>query len=307
LCSVSVSHALNLGAKTTTVSSSGNHGAATAAYSAKAGLECVIFTMGFAPKTFLTLMQIYGAKVVPVTTSEGRWMLMSRCVRELGWYPTGSYSLPSFTGNPYGLEGYKTIAYEIAVQLRWQVPDYILVPVGGGEGLYGIWKGFKELQQFGLIDNLPKMVSVETACGGPLKNAFDKELDHIERVQTKPTVAFSIGTATTGLHALNAVKESLGYAITVTDEEMMEAQKYLAALEGVYCEPSSAASVAGMAKMTEQGSLDKQTVKVCVITSSGLKDPESTAKVLKRLPSTEPEWSQFKSLMKEVYQLDVSI
>jgi len=300
-CSVAISKGLEFDVKTVTVSSSGNHGAATAAYASRAGLDCVIFTMGFTPATFLTLMQSYGAKVVPVSTAEGRWKLMERCVKEFDWYPTGSYTLPMPTGNPYGVEGYKTIGYEICEQLGWEAPSKILVPFGGGEGLYGIWKGITELRSLGISSGGPMMIAVEPSAGGPLDNALRKKLNYVEKVQVKPTVAFSIGSSTATFQALKAVRASGGASITVTDEEIMKVQLELAALEGLYVEPSSAASIAGVRKMREYGQLDSDEKIVCVVTSGGLKDPEATRKNLPKLDTIDPEWNALLEFLRKAY------
>lgn len=300
-CSVAISKGLEFDVKTVTVSSSGNHGAATAAYASRAGLDCVIFTMGFTPATFLTLMQSYGVKVVPVSTAEGRWKLMERCVREFDWYPTGSYTLPMPTGNPYGVEGYKTIGYEICEQLGWEAPSKIFVPFGGGDGLFGTWKGISELRSLGIVSGESTMVAVEPSAGGPLNNALRKKLNYVEKVPVKSTVAFSIGNSVATFQALKAVRASQGTAITVTDEEIMNAQLELATLEGLYVEPSSAASIAGVRKMREQGQLDSDERIVCTVTSGGLKDPEATRKILPKLDTIEPEWNALLEFLRKTY------
>ena len=126
LCSVAVTHAVEAGARVVTISSTGNHGASTAAYAARAGLACVIFTLASVPDTMKTLMQAYGAAVVACPTSESRWALMRESVERLGWYPTSGFVLPPIGSNPYGIEGYKTIAYEVAEDLGWRAPDRLV-------------------------------------------------------------------------------------------------------------------------------------------------------------------------------------
>lgn len=292
-CSVAISVALDFNAKIVTVSSSGNHGASTAAYSAKAKLKCVIFTMSYAPDSFITFMQAYGARVVPVTSAIGRWILMEKAVRELNWYPINSYTRPMPTGNPYGPEGYKTIAYEIIEELAKKTPAYVIVPFGGGDGLFGIWKGFKEFEKLGFIDNVPSMIAAESSAGGPLTNAIKKGLNYIEPVQVVPSAAFSIATSTCSYQGLKAIKESKGFATTISDEELIEAQLQLATLEGIYAEPSSAASVAAAKKLAEQNIIDKDEVIVCVITSGGLKDQVPIKRKLPQLKAIDPCWNSF--------------
>lgn len=308
LCCVSVSKALDFGAKTVTVSSSGNHGASTAAYAAKAGLDCVVFTLSNTPATFLTMMRSYGARVVPVSTPRGRWALMERCVKEFDWYPTGNYTWPMVTGNPYGFEGYKTLGYELAVQHDWELPDKVLVPTGAGDAIFGIWKAFHELQtELGFTRKMPQMVSVEAASGAPIAKSLAKGLDYIEPVESRGTVALSIGTSTSGLHALKAVKESKGLAVAVGDREIMDAQRLLASTEGLYSEPSAAASVAGAIKMAAEGQISKDEKVVCIITSTGLKDPDSAASSMAGLPVIEADWSTFVGYMRSHYHDELPV
>src|SRR5215469_7491295 len=146
LCAVAVTHAVETGARVITISSTGNHGASTAAYAARAGVPCVIFALASVPETMKTLMQAYGAAVVACPTSESRWELMRQGVERFNWYPTSGCVLPPIGSPPYGIEGYKTIAYEIAEGLGWAAPDAVVVPSAYSDGLYGIWKGWKELQ-----------------------------------------------------------------------------------------------------------------------------------------------------------------
>ncbi|MBI2160060.1 MAG: pyridoxal-phosphate dependent enzyme, partial [Candidatus Rokubacteria bacterium] len=158
LCSVAVTHAVETGARVVTIASTGNHGASTAAYAARAGLPCVIFTLASVPATMKTLMQAYGAAVVSCPTPEARWNLMRQGVERLGWYPTGGFQAPPIGSNPYGIEGYKTLAYEVAEDLGWTPPDLVVVPSAYSDGLFGIWKGMTELKTLGLVERVPRMV-----------------------------------------------------------------------------------------------------------------------------------------------------
>jgi threonine synthase len=301
LCSVAVSKGREFDATTTVVSSSGNHGASSAAYSARGGLGSVVFTRGQTPPTFLTLMQVYGAMVVPVTTGEGRWTLMRRSVRELGWYPTGSYTVPMPTGNPFGMEGGKTISYELGCQLNWRAPSKLVMPLGLGEGFFGVWKGFTELTTLDFMDGRPAMIAVEPANAAPLRNALDKGLDFVERVPTRPTVAVSIGGGLTSSQAMHAVKASNGTSVTVAEDEIMAAQRDLATLEGLYAEATSATTIAALKQMVAQGTVDADETVVCVMTSGGLKDPECTRRVLPTPPTIEPRWAAFTHFLRDAH------
>src|SRR5919106_5105006 len=172
LCSVAVTHAVAAGARVVTISSTGNHGASTAAYAARAGLPCVIFTLDSVPDTMKTLMQAYGAAVVACPTSESRWALMRQGVERLGRYRTSGFIAPPVGSNPGGVEGYKTLAYEVAEDLGWTAPDVVVVPSSYGDGLAGIWKGWTELRALGLVGHAPRMIAAEPF--GPLAHALDR-------------------------------------------------------------------------------------------------------------------------------------
>ncbi len=301
LCCSAVSKGKEFNAKTITVSSTGNHGASTSAYAAVANMECVVFTLPSVPQSMLTLIQMYGAKAIPVTTSEGRWDLMQICVEKYGWQPTGTYTLPP-TGNPYGVQGYKTIAFELIEDLKWVVPDAVIVPVGYGELLYGIWRGFFELRTMGLIDRLPKMIGVEPSSGGPLHNALERGLEFPEKIASKHTIAFSIGTTNTSYQGLVAIKDSKGLVTLVSDKEILNAQASLAKKEGLYVEPASAASIAGTKKLVEQGEIGRNDLVVAVVTSSGLKDIGASKSLILDLPPLEPIWDKFRKYMQDHYQ-----
>src|SRR5438046_580688 len=193
LCATAVTHAVETGARVITISSTGNHGASTAAYAARAGLPCVIFTLASVPETMKTLMQAYGAAVVACPTSESRWELMRQGIERFGWYPTSGFVTPPVGSNPWGVEGYKTIAYEVAEDLGWTAPDVVVVPSAYSDGLYGIWKGWTELQTLGLVKHAPRMIAAEPF--GPLAHALERGLQAPEPVEAPaPSVAFSIAS-----------------------------------------------------------------------------------------------------------------
>lgn len=286
LNSVGISAAVERGASAITVSSTGNHGASTAAYAARAGLPCVVFTTSSVPTTMKTLMQSYGAFVVALPTLEDRWRIMAEAVAEFGWYPMSNGSWPPVGSTPYGIEGYKSIAYEIRDEHPLLVPDFVVVPTAFGDGLYGTWKGFKELEALGLTDRLPKMVAAEPF--GPLAHALAHNLDEGERVASGKTVSFSIGSPLGTHQALVALKESQGAAYAVGDEETMSAQSDLARLEGIFAEPSSCTALAATRGALASGAIHEQDSVCVVLTSTGLKDPLATHERLGAVPEPEP-------------------
>lgn len=304
LACVATAKALEFGAAVTTIASTGNHGAATAAYAAKAGLDCIVFTLPTIPLAMKGLMQGYGAKVI-ATTWAGRFKFITHGVHNLNWYPLGTYATPLPTGNPYGVEGYKTIAYELCLQLDWDVPDLILCPVANGEGFFGIWRGFKEAKLLGLIDKTPRMVAVEL-MGGPLSHALKENLDYPQTVPARDSVAFSINGTISSYAAFKTIQDSDGMAIEVSDKDIMAAQEILGR-EGLYAEPASASSIAALCKMKRLGLLTGISSAIGIVTSSGLKDPESTSQKKGDLPVVEPELKQLAKVLKEHYHFSSSI
>src|SRR3989442_12579830 len=216
LCAVAVTHAVESGARVVTIASTGNHGASSAAYAARAGLACVIFTLASVPETIKTLMQAYGAAVVACPTPEARWRLMRQGVERLGWYPTSGFSVPPIGSNPYGIEGYKTLAYEVAEELGWQAPDLVVVPSAYSDGLSGIAKGMRELHALGLIKTIPRMVAAEPF--GPLAHALERGLEAPEPVEGGDSVAFSIASRYGTYQGLAALRASHGIGVRITDE-----------------------------------------------------------------------------------------
>ncbi len=303
LCSVAVTHAVEAGAGVITIASTGNHGASTAAYAARAGLPCVIFTLASVPDTMKTLMQAYGAAVVACPTSESRWTLMRQGVERLGWYPTSGFVLPPIGSNPYGIEGYKTIAYEVAEDLDWMAPDVVVVPSAYSDGLFGIWKGWIELHALGWVKGRPRMVAAEPF--GPLAHALEAELDVPERVPGGASVAFSIASPYGTYQGLTALKDSHGVGVRITDEGIFEAQRALAREEGIFAEPSSIASLAAVRQLCSRRMLDPEQTIVVVLTSTGLKDPGASRAWLPPVPRTPDDFDGLLAVLRDSYGLSL--
>jgi threonine synthase len=286
LASTFASMALRFGAEVVMASSSGNHGAATAAYAARAGLDSVIFTVEAFPMTMRTLMQAYGAKVVAAPTQRDRWRLQEACEEEFGWFSNHDVIYPTVGYDPYGQDGYKTIAYEICEQLGWRAPDKMVVPVGAGGSFFGSWRGFSEFQDLGFVESRPQMIAAEVF--GPLKNALHRGLDHVEPVQGGSTVAFSVGMDFSTYQSLKVLQESGGLAETASDEEIVSMQLALAASEGLYAETSAVLPLAVIARLRESKRIGKDEIVVALLTSGGLKDPATTQQHLPPIPRVEP-------------------
>jgi len=287
-----VSKAVEIGAEKVACASTGNTSASLAAYAARAGLECIILI----PSRNVALGKlaqavVHGAHVVQI---DGGFDDALRAVVELAQSKTGLYLLNSI--NPYRLEGQKTLAYEVWEQLGGRVPDAIIVPVGNAGNISAIWKGFQDLNQLGLISNLPKMIGIQAEAASPIATAFRKGLNKIAPVQNPETVATAIriGSPASWKKALRAVRASEGLMETVSDREILEAQKLLARLEGIFVEPASASSVAGLKKLLKVGGVRNDEEVVCVATGHGLKDPEVVERTCKKLITVRAEQNAIK-------------
>jgi threonine synthase len=283
LACLAVSMARALGARVIGSSSSGNAGAAVAAYAARAGLPCVVFTTKGAAGPMVTQMRSYGAMVFECADKADRWTLLTEAVERFGWYPTTAYFGPAVGSNPYGIEGYKTIAYEIAEALDWTVPDWCVLPVCYGDALYGMWKGFCELRALGWIDRVPRFAAAEIS--GSLEAALASGAAMPpERRRNEPTIAPSIGADQGTLQALAVLRATNGAAVTIDNAEMDDWQARLARATGLYAEPASVAPFAAIARLRAAGTIARDARVVALLTAGGLKDPEATARTLGAAP-----------------------
>jgi threonine synthase len=271
LASSAVTMARAVGAKLIASSSSGNAGASAAAYAAKAGLPCIVFTFKGAAGPLLTQMRAYGAMVLMVEHKDDRWRLQSAGVKQLGWYSTSPFFGPVIGSNPYGMEGYKTIAYEIAEAFDWQPPDWCVLPVCYGDALHGMWKGFDELKAIGWIDRVPRFVAAEVS--GSLAAALSAgDAAPMPRPRNTATVATSIGANQGTVQALEVLRRTNGAAIAVDDDALIGWVVKLAKLEGIWAEPSSVAPFVAIERLRQQGTIDDKERVVALVTASGLKD-----------------------------------
>lgn len=253
-----------LGAPGVVVASAGNHAVSTAAYAARAGLPCVALLTDTATEAVHDAVTAYGAATFAVPRGQ-RWTLMREVVRKLGFHPVSNLTA-QHSGHPYGAEGYKVIAYELHQQLAPDPIAAVYVPTGYGELLFGLQKGFSELRDLGLIDDIPVLVGCEPAVRGPLSRSLQAGRI-LPELPAAPTRATSIGATVTGGRAMAAVHGSGGHALLLTDQEIEEAHLKLAHA-GMWCELSSAAALAGARQDQRRGRLVEGHV-VCVITAGG--------------------------------------
>lgn len=283
LASAAVSAARVLGARVIATSSSGNAGAAAAAYAARAGLRCVVFTFQGAAGPMVVQMRAYGAMVLAVREKAQRWTLLERGVRELGWFPTSPFFAPAVGSNPLGLEGYKTIAYEIVEELGGRAPDWCILPVCYGDALSGMWRGFLEMKAWGWIERLPRMVAAEVY--GSAQRALAEALPMPPLMpRTHDSIAVSIGAQQSTWQAVDVLRQSGGRALRVSNEALLRWQRRLAAEEGLWGEASAVAPWAALEQLRAQGAVEPQHSAVGLFTAAGLKDPAPAARDLAELP-----------------------
>ncbi|MEL4305605.1 threonine synthase [Methanococcoides sp. LMO-2] len=277
---VGVTKAMELGMKTLACASTGNTSASLSTYGAKAGLPVIVLLPeGKVALGKVAQALIHGAKVLSIRGNFDEAVVLVRqlCDEEK------IYLLNSI--NPYRLEGQKTIGYEICDQLGFNVPDRVIVPVGNAGNTAAIYKGFRELRELGVTESVPKMTGIQTEGACPVTKAFKKGVEEIIPEKNPETIATAIriGNPVNAKKALRAIYGSGGYSEAVSDEELIEAQKDLAQLEGIGVEPASATSVAGLKKLIDSGVIDRDETVVCITTGHLLKDPEEVINI-----STKP-------------------
>ena len=298
---VGVSKAVELGYKVVASASSGNAAAALSAYSAKAELQCVTFVPDIASSGKLAQLTSYGAKVVRVrgleTGIDPTVKLLRESCDRFKWYPCPSFG----SMNAYQAEGPKTMAYEIAEHLNWSSPNSVYVPVGGGGALMGNWKGFLDLKRLDFLDDLPRMMAVQSTGCAPVVRAFEQGVDPLRIVAWERPDSVATGLMDPfpwdGDYALKAVRESKGKALAVTNEEILDAQKLLARTEGIFAEPSGVTSLAGLVKELSSNGVEKSESVVVEITGNGLKDPNIAIKGMPEIPVIDASIEQLERVL----------
>ena len=267
---VAVSKAIEEGAESIVCASTGNTSASAAAYGAAAGLEVIVLLpAGKIALGKLLQALVAGARVVAV---DGNFDDALRVVRELAAQDRHPVTLVNSV-NPYRIEGQKTAAFEVVDDLG-RAPDILAIPVGNAGNITAYWAGFRAYRDAGLADALPRMMGFQAAGAAPIV------LGHpVEKPETIAT-AIRIGDPASWRQAVAARDESGGLIEAVTDDEILAAYRDLVRMEGIFCEPSSAASVAGIRKLVREGRLDRGATVVCVLTGHGLKDPDTAGTIV---------------------------
>ena len=264
---MAVAKALEEGSKAIMCASTGNTSASAAAYAARSNIQCIVLIPdGNIALGKLAQALMYGAKVIAIN---GNFDDALKSVIDI----TNNYPITLVNSiNPYRLQGQKTSAFEICDTLG-KAPDYLAIPVGNAGNISAYWMGFKEYKDKNIVSNLPKMIGFEAEGSAAIvKNKI------IENPQTLAT-AIKIGNPASWKLAVNAANESKGFIDSVTDDEILEAYSMLAKEEGIFAEPASAASLAGIIKTYKAGKLKKGDIVVSVLTGNGLKDPDNAIKI----------------------------
>ncbi len=267
--SMAVSKAKELGIKELSIPSAGNAAGALSAYAALAGLKAYVFMPKDVPQPFINECKALGAEVFLVNgliTDCGK--LAAEGVKKFGRFDVSTLK------EPYRIEGKKTMGYEIAEQFNWELPDVIIYPTGGGTGLIGMWKAFKELIELGWIkEKTPRMVSVQSEGCAPIVKAFINKHNYAEPWQNASTIAsgLRVPAAIGDFLILNAINESGGTAVAVSDEEIINSLMEIGKTEGIFVSPEGAATLAAFKKLRKSNWIKDWEKVVLFNTGSGHK------------------------------------
>jgi len=285
LSAVAVSYAKALGAPVVATASSGNAGASLAAYAARAGLPCVVASMKGASGPMVAQIRKLGAHLILMEDKTRRWPLLAQAVKDHGWLVTSPYSAPVLGSTPIGIEGYKTIAYEIFEDLK-RVPDWLALPVCYGDALAGIHQGFLDLRAAGLTDRNPRFIAAE--AHGSLAHALATSADRVAAVPVNyVALAASVGAPQSSYQALQALRDTRGIALRIGNEGLVELQELVGALEGLCFELASVMPFAAVRQLRRDGTIKRSDLVICLATASGLKDLDKSTLNWKDLLVTE--------------------
>lgn len=291
---VAVIKAIEEGKHTISCSSTGNAASSLAGNAARLGLSTVIFVPERAPLGKLAQLMIYGSKVISVKGDYRETFELSRkAIDYWGWYNRNAAI------NPHLVEGKKTVAMEIAEQLKWQVPDWVAVSVGDGCTIAGVYKGFYDLFNIGMIDHIPKLLGVQAEGCSPLYTSY------IENKPIRPTEentiadSISVGVPRNPVKALQAVEQSKGTWVIVSDQAILEAMKILGRQEGIFGEPAGVAGLAGVIKAIHRGIIKSNETVSIIVTGNGLKDVKNALAATGKPISSKPDIEALKQIIKE--------
>ena len=288
LAALAVTLAREAGSRGLLSASSGNLGAALAAYCAAAGLSCTILLEPGTPAAKIRQAAAAGARVLPVAglfarSPETIAALTGEVAARLGAYHAFAWA----PVNPYILEASKSIAYEVVAQAA-VVPDVVVVPVGGGDTLAAQWRGYCELQAAGVIERAPRLIGVQALGAAPLLRAFESGSERVPVLSETSSTVSGINIPFSGEHALAAVRASGGRVVGVSDEEVRAMQARLLREEGVWAEPVGAATLAALPKLLRRDEVAPDERVVCLLTGAGFKDADLGAEAAQAISEREP-------------------
>jgi len=264
--------------------STGNAASSLACMAAAFGLKAIIFVPERAPEPKLAQLLIFGATVLRVRGSyDQAWDLCQRACERWGWYNRNC------AVNPYLVEGKKTVSLEICEQLEWKVPEWVAVSVGDGCTIAGTWKGFREMKRLGLIRRTPKLLGVQAEGAAPVTAAFRGGAALVPVEPTTMADSIAVGVPRNWKKAVDAVRESGGTMVNVSDEEIQEAMRATGRLAGVFAEPAAAAAVAGLARAAREGTISRRAAALAVVTGNGLKDSRAALAAAPRPRDIPPD------------------
>ena len=294
---VAVSKAKELGLSAVGCASTGNLAAATAAHAAKGGFPCYVFAPSDIEHAKITQALSYGANYIAV---DGTYDDSNRIAAQIG--DSKGIGIVNINMRSYYVEGSKTLAYEVAEQLGWQVPDQLIIPVGSGAMLNAICKGFEELQKVSLISDVSNMhvVAAQPKGCAPIVDAYKKKSDQVVPVENPDTVAKSlaIGDPGDGRYVLKRLAQYNGLAEETNNKEIIDAILLLAKTEGIFTEPAGGVSVAVLKKLVEDGKIDRNEKTICYVTGNGLKATESLMEVLPKPQVMQADISKISALVR---------
>jgi threonine synthase len=261
------------GFPTIACSSTGNAASSLAGGCAAEGLGSVIFVPRRAPQGKVAQLLIFGAKVVSVDGSYAdTFQLSAKAIKKWGWYNRNAAI------NPYMMEGKKTVALEIGEQLAFKAPDWVAIAVGDGCSFAGVYKGFHDLFKVGLIDMIPRLLSVQAEGCCPINTAFETGGKLAPSAENTIADSIAVGEPRNPDKVLNALRASRGAAVNVSDEEILDAMRLLGRNCGVFGEPAGTAALAGLKKAAANGVVSPESTVVCIVTGNGLKDVQNGIK-----------------------------
>ena len=291
---VAVLKAIEAGAKVISCSSTGNAASSCACHAAHMGLPAVIFVPKRAPIGKLTQISLYGATLVIVDGDyKAAFRLSKEAIARHGWYNRNAAI------NPFMVEGKKTVSLEIAEQLNFKPTDWVVVSVGDGCTIGGVYKGFNELFKLGLIEKVPKILGVQSTGCEPFVVASKNHEPLKECEENTIADSIAVGIPRNPLKALRAVEYSKGAWISVPDEEIIEAMGLLGRKEGIFGEPAGVTGVAGLKKALKQGIIKPSESVTIIVTGNGLKDPNNAQKAIVKPDLMEPSIEKLDIYLKE--------